>query len=160
MGATGQSLEHHATYEDRGTITLAAGQRYPIRMEYYENAGSATARLLWSHASITKSVVPAIRLYPSAAPPSNTIRVNFQLASAPIPAGYLPDGGLVYGARGNGQTSAGIPTTPLRPETATPATIRPPGLRHLTHCRRRHPPRSGKWGAEWHLQRRRCLRPF
>jgi glucose/arabinose dehydrogenase len=94
---------NHATYEDRGTITLAAGQRYPIRMEYYENAGSATARLLWSHASITKAVVPATRLYRSAAP-SNTIRVNFQLASAPIPAGYLPDGGLVYGARGNGQT--------------------------------------------------------
>jgi glucose/arabinose dehydrogenase len=94
---------NHATYEDRGAITLTAGQRYPIKMEYYENAGSATARLLWSHASITKAVVPATRLYPSAAP-SNAIRINFQVASAPIPAGYLPDGGSVYGARGNGQT--------------------------------------------------------
>jgi hypothetical protein len=94
---------NHATYEDRGTITLSAGQRYPIKMEYYENTGGATARLLWSHASISKTVVPATRLYPSTAS-STTIRVNFQLASAPIPAGYLPDGGLVYGTRGNGQT--------------------------------------------------------
>ena len=32
------------------------------------------------------------------------IRVNFQPASAPVPAGYLADGGLVYGERGNGQS--------------------------------------------------------
>jgi hypothetical protein len=94
---------NHGTYEDRGTITLTAGQRYAIKMEYYENAGSATARLLWSHASIAKAVVPASRLYPAVSA-SNTIRINFQLASAPVPGGYLPDGGLVYGARGNGQT--------------------------------------------------------
>ena len=67
-------------------------------MEYYENGGSATARLLWSHASIAKAPVPASRLFP--ATPTSAIRINFQLASAPVPAGYLPDGGLVYGARG------------------------------------------------------------
>ena len=94
---------NHAAYEDRGTISLTAGQRYAIRMEYYENTGGATARLLWSHASIAKSAVPASRLYATATA-APTIRVNFQLASAPVPAGYLPDGGLVYGARGNGQT--------------------------------------------------------
>jgi glucose/arabinose dehydrogenase len=93
----------HAPAEHSGTIALTAGQRYAIQMEHYENGGGATARLLWSHASITKAVVPANRLYSSAAP-SNRIRINFQLASAPIPAGYLPDGGLIYGARGNGQT--------------------------------------------------------
>ena len=74
-------------------------------MDYYENGGSATARLLWSHASIAKAPVPASRLFPTtAAPPAATIRINFQLASAPVPSGYLPDGGLVYGDRGNGQT--------------------------------------------------------
>jgi hypothetical protein len=35
--------------------------------------------------------------------PTST-RVNFQPASAPVPAGYLKDGGLAYGDRGNGQT--------------------------------------------------------
>ena len=32
------------------------------------------------------------------------VAINFQPASAPVPAGYLADGGLVYGSRGNGQT--------------------------------------------------------
>ena len=50
--------------KDRGTIALTAGQRYSIRMEYYENGGKATARLLWSHASIAKAPVPASRLFP------------------------------------------------------------------------------------------------
>ena len=93
----------HSPTEHTGTINLTAGQRYPIRMEFYENGGGATARLLWSHASIAKAVVPANRLYPAASGPA-TIRVNFQPASAPVPAGYLMDGGSVYGARGNGQT--------------------------------------------------------
>ena len=51
--------------EDSATITLSAGQRYAIRIDYYDKRGSATARLLWSHASIAKSVVPAARLYPT-----------------------------------------------------------------------------------------------
>ena len=50
--------------ESSGTIQLEAGQRYDIRMEFHEKNGSATARLLWSSASIPKSVVPSSRLYP------------------------------------------------------------------------------------------------
>ena len=95
---------NHAASENRGTIALAPGQRYAIVMEYYENAGSATARLLWSSPSTPKAVVPSSRLFPGPAAPPATIRVNFQLASAPVPAGYLKDGGQAYGARGNGHT--------------------------------------------------------
>jgi hypothetical protein len=93
---------NHAAIENRGTIALTAGQRYPIRMEFYENGGLATARLLWSSTSIGKSVIPKARLYPQV--PSNVIKINFQPASAAVPAGYLPDGGLVFGNRGNGQS--------------------------------------------------------
>ena len=89
----------HGTTENSGTIVLTAGQRYAIRMEFYESTGAATARLLWSSTSTPKAVVPGTRLYPS-----SSIRVNFQPASAPVPSQYLPDGGLVYGSRGNGQT--------------------------------------------------------
>jgi glucose/arabinose dehydrogenase len=93
----------HAPTENSGTITLTAGQRYDIRMEFYENGGGATARLLWSSTGIAKSVIPSTRLYPQ--PPTTTaIRINFQPSSAPVPAGYLADAGLVYGSRGNGQT--------------------------------------------------------
>lgn len=49
-----------------GTITLSAGVRYPIRLEYYENGGSAVAELRWSSASTPKSVVPRSQLYPAA----------------------------------------------------------------------------------------------
>ena len=93
----------HGTTENSGTIALTAGQRYDIRLEFYENGGGATARLLWSSASVPKAVIPTSRLY-AGGTPTNVIRINFQPSSAPVPAGYLPDGGLIFGNRGNGQT--------------------------------------------------------
>jgi glucose/arabinose dehydrogenase len=54
----------HSSTENVGTIALIAGQRYDIRLEFFENTGSATARLSWSSASTPKAVVPAARLYP------------------------------------------------------------------------------------------------
>jgi glucose/arabinose dehydrogenase len=89
---------NHASREDSGTIALVAGQRYDVRLEYYENTGGATARLSWSSPSTPKAVVPSTRLYPA------MTRINFQSSSAPVPAGYLADGGRVYAARGNGLT--------------------------------------------------------
>jgi glucose/arabinose dehydrogenase len=94
----------HALTENSGTIALTAGQRYDIRMEFYENGGQAVARLLWSSASTPKAAVPQASLYPSAPPPPTAILVNFQPAASPVPAGYLADGGLVYANRGNGQS--------------------------------------------------------
>jgi glucose/arabinose dehydrogenase len=91
---------NHALTENRGTIALTAGRRYDIRMEFFENAGGATARLLWSGASVPKAIVPASRLYTQVVP----VRINFQPASALVPSGYLADGGLVFASRGNGQT--------------------------------------------------------
>ena len=42
-----------------GTIRLTAGQKYDIKMEYYEDTGSATAVLEWVSASQPREVVPA-----------------------------------------------------------------------------------------------------
>ena len=89
---------NHGVTENSGRISLVAGRRYDIRMEFYENGGAATARLLWSSASTPKAVVPSTRLY------SQAIRINFQTGSAPVPAGYLPDAGLAFASRGNGHT--------------------------------------------------------
>lgn len=97
----------HASTENSGTIAMTAGLRYDIRMEFYENGGSALARLSWSSgASVPKAVVPSGRLFPTAAPPPTptTIRVNFQPAAAPVFAGYLVDAGLTFAPRGNGYT--------------------------------------------------------
>lgn len=49
-----------------GQITLTAGQRYAIRMEYYERSGAAVARLAWSSPSQAKQTVPQALLFPVA----------------------------------------------------------------------------------------------
>ena len=51
-----------------GSVPLLAGQKYPITMEYYENAVTASAVLSWSSASQTKAVIPQSQLYPVFAP--------------------------------------------------------------------------------------------
>jgi hypothetical protein len=56
----------HAATENSGSITLGAGQKYAIKMEYYEHASGATARLLWSSACETKAAIPTSQLYPAA----------------------------------------------------------------------------------------------
>lgn len=55
---------NHSAHEDSGSIALEAGQRYRIRLEYYENGGDAVAHLLWSSVSQTKGVVSQSQLYP------------------------------------------------------------------------------------------------
>lgn len=40
--------DHGPTNDDSAAIALTAGQRYTVRMEYYERGGGAVARLLWS----------------------------------------------------------------------------------------------------------------
>jgi glucose/arabinose dehydrogenase len=53
-----------------GKITLAAGQKYNIEMEYYENGGGADAKLEWSSARQAREVVSSTQLYAPATGPS------------------------------------------------------------------------------------------
>lgn len=55
----------HGPTENTGTIALTAGQKVPIRMEYYERTGGAAASLSWSTASQAKQIIPANRLFPN-----------------------------------------------------------------------------------------------
>jgi hypothetical protein len=55
--------EGHPPLEDSGQIALEAGKWYDVRMDLYENDGSAVARLLWSSPSLPKQVIPARHLY-------------------------------------------------------------------------------------------------
>jgi hypothetical protein len=57
---------NHANTQNSGTIALVAGQKYDIKLEYYENTGQAVAKLLWSSASTAKQVVPTSQLYVAA----------------------------------------------------------------------------------------------
>ncbi|GMU24736.1 MAG: hypothetical protein AMXMBFR13_48080 [Phycisphaerae bacterium] len=58
-------------------IRLIAGQRYNLKMEYYDNTGSAVARLRWSSPSLSLQAIPQSQLYPAfteagANPPTTT----------------------------------------------------------------------------------------
>jgi hypothetical protein len=57
-----------APTESSGTIALVAGQRYDIRMEYYENGGGAVAQLAWAGPGIPKQIIPTSQLYTPATP--------------------------------------------------------------------------------------------
>lgn len=119
--------------EKSGSITLVAGQRYDIKIEYYEKAGEATAKLLWSGPSTPKSLVPRTQLYvPARAISTGTgllgtyyndlnlagtpvisridSTINFNFSSANQPPVVSPAPGIVfedyYSVRWTGQVEA------------------------------------------------------
>jgi hypothetical protein len=51
-----------------GTMALTAGQKYDVKLEYYENGSDASAHLLWSAGALAKQPIPQDRLYPSSGP--------------------------------------------------------------------------------------------
>lgn len=55
--------DHTATY-NTGTITLVAGQKYDIRVEYYDRTGTAVMKLQWKRPGQTGyEVIPQSQLY-------------------------------------------------------------------------------------------------
>ncbi len=59
-----------APTERSGSITLEAGKKYDIRVEYYENGGAAVAQLAWSSPSQAKQIIPQSQLYSPASAPA------------------------------------------------------------------------------------------
>ncbi len=49
--------------EWKGNITLTAGQKYDIKMEYYEGGWDASAKLFWSSPSTPKQIIPQAKLF-------------------------------------------------------------------------------------------------
>ena len=56
---------NHGNTENSGVITLTAGVKYSVKMEYYEATGGAVAKLLWSSAQQAKEIIPSGRLFPA-----------------------------------------------------------------------------------------------
>jgi uncharacterized repeat protein (TIGR03806 family) len=52
----------HAAQEHSGQITLAAGQRYSLTVEYFDAAFDASVRLEWASPSQPREVIPSDRL--------------------------------------------------------------------------------------------------
>jgi len=95
----------HSLAERAGAITLQAGQRYNLQLEYFEYNVDATVKLLWSSPSQPKEIVPQSQLTPpgtstppatptnlptpAASPSSTTPSATPTLAPTPPPsAGY------------------------------------------------------------------------
>jgi hypothetical protein len=49
--------------EATATVNLTAGQRYLLRVEYYQNRSRAHARLMWNSPSLSQQIVPQSQLY-------------------------------------------------------------------------------------------------
>ncbi len=102
--------------EDSGTVTLEAGKRYDITLEFYQNQGGAMARLFWESPSQTGEIVPSDRLFPSRATPQPGGLTAFYAA------------GTVYGdLRGAAHTATQIdPAVDFDWNKDGPATLRTP----------------------------------
>lgn len=59
------------------TISLTAGKKVNIKMEFYDNTEDATAQLSWSAASQPKEIIPQSRLTPTYVPPADGLRAIY-----------------------------------------------------------------------------------
>jgi hypothetical protein len=100
-----------------GTIALTANQKYDIRMEYYENAGGAVARLSWSSASTPKAIIPQSQLFPAAAPAAPT-GLSATPGNAQVTLSWTASSGATsYNVKRS--TTSGGPYTTIASPTAT-----------------------------------------
>ena len=83
----------HAPTTDTGpSVALVAGQRYAIRMEYFEGPVGAVATLLWAYPGQGEQVIPQPQLHPTAgsgriaAVPSGTFDSDAAVVVYPVPA--------------------------------------------------------------------------
>jgi hypothetical protein len=53
----------HATAESAMRINLIAGEKYLVRVEYFQHGQAAEARLLWSSPSTPRQIIPQSQLY-------------------------------------------------------------------------------------------------
>ena len=86
----------HKETEDAGSITLRAGEKYDIQLEYYENTGSSMVQLLWSSPNQPKEIVPQSQLYATrgmtstATPPALpvTVTIDWKMVEGSTTSGF------------------------------------------------------------------------
>ena len=74
----------HSALSDNGKIKLNAGQKYDIRLEYFDNTGDASIRLSWSSPSQPKQVIPQSQLFGVIAADSTAPSIPTGLTAAAI----------------------------------------------------------------------------
>ena len=53
----------HAPIEDSGAVTLTAGGRYLVRLDYFQNTSGAQIKLMWTLPAGVKTTIPAAELF-------------------------------------------------------------------------------------------------
>jgi len=102
----------HASTENSGTFALTAGQKVDVKVEYFENAGAAVAKLSWSSASQTKELIPTSQLFPAAAPPAAST-LDETGATLPDTNYPIPAGAIFLSPQGD-DSHAGTQAAPVR----------------------------------------------
>src|SRR5262249_29480521 len=54
---------HSPAVKTEGTFSGGAGQKYDIKLEYYQSSGAAVARLRWSSPQTPQEIIPETQLY-------------------------------------------------------------------------------------------------
>jgi PA14 domain len=73
----------HGPQQDSGTITLQAGQKYDIKVNYYDRAGGAVMQLNWATPRIVQQAIPQAYLYSSVVTPVPALVVTSVPATPP-----------------------------------------------------------------------------
>lgn len=68
--------DHASTTNTSSAISLTAGVKYDVTMEFYEATGGATAKLLWTPPGGSQVPIPVDRLYPLAGGTGPNLIVN------------------------------------------------------------------------------------
>jgi hypothetical protein len=55
--------DHSSTTNTSAAISLTAGVKYTITLEFYERGGDATAKLQWSYPGQATQIIPQSRLF-------------------------------------------------------------------------------------------------
>jgi hypothetical protein len=73
---------NHGPTENSGTISLQAGQRYNVQLDYYENDVGATLTLSWSSQSQAKQIIPQSQLFPASGTSSTPVPAETSVPTA------------------------------------------------------------------------------
>jgi hypothetical protein len=73
----------HGAKTDSATISLTAGVKYNVKMEFYENKGKAIAQLQWSGPGFSKVVIPSTALVNSSNGLAGTYYNTLDLTGTP-----------------------------------------------------------------------------
>jgi len=77
-------INNQSTYSD--TITLNAGQKYDIKVEYFESNSTATCKLEWASGLQSREVIPQSQLYKDVSSTAiQTIDMNSDINISPNP---------------------------------------------------------------------------